>query len=236
MLKRLSCLFLPTDHIRKATIFAVNLPYSRMALCDSKTRTPPSVPTLLVLAGPSGTGKSTILKRLFAEYPNAFGFSVSHTTREPRSNEEHGVHYYFTDTESMNREITEGKFIEHAYYSGNHYGTSIQAVMRVLDQGKICILDIDMQGVQAIKNHEVLAARSFFIFITAPSSAVLEERLRLRNSENDESMRQRMEIAKREIAYAQLPGSYDRIIVNDDLDRAYAEFKTVVLESFQLRH
>ena len=204
-----------------------------MAISGPRISSYSSEPKLLVLAGPSGTGKSTLLKRLFTEYPDLFGFSVSHTTRDPRSGEEHGQHYYFTNWESMKRDIDEGKFIEHAIYSGNHYGTSIQAVMSVLEQGKVCVLDIDMQGVKAIKGHKTLAPRSFYLFIMPPSLEVLEERLRSRNSETDESIERRMIIAKKEIAYADIPGTYDCIIVNDDLDHTYEEFKEVALKCFQ---
>lgn len=80
-------------------------------------------PRPLVVCGPSGSGKSTLLKKLFAEYPNAFGFSISHTTRKPRPGEEHGVHYHFVEIEHMKAAITRGEFIETATFSGNMYGT-----------------------------------------------------------------------------------------------------------------
>jgi guanylate kinase len=185
---------------------------------------------LMVIAGPSGTGKSTLLKRLFDNYSDRFGFSVSHTTRIPRLGEQHGVHYHFTDHSSMKRDIDEGKFIEHAVYSGHLYGTSVQAAMSVLEQGKVCILDIDMQGVKSIKNIPSLASRAHYIFIMPPSLDSLEERLRSRNSETTESIKQRMEIAKEEIAYAFLPGSYDHIIVNDTLEEAYTLLRDIALQ------
>lgn len=96
----------------------------------------------LVLCGPSGVGKSTIIARITKEFPDAFGFSVSHTTRAPREGEVDGVNYFFTDRESMQKAIEDGEFIEHAVFSGNMYGTSKTAVQSVMDQGKICILDI----------------------------------------------------------------------------------------------
>jgi guanylate kinase len=188
---------------------------------------------LMVIAGPSGTGKSTLLKRLFAEHSNLFGFSVSHTTRAPRPGEKHAIDYHFTDPENMKREIAEGKFIENAVYSGNLYGTSVEAVISVLNQGKVCILDIDMQGVKSIKNTASLASRSLYLFIMPPSLAVLEERLRSRNSESTESLKQRMDIAREEMAYASLPGSYHRIIINDNLESAYAEFREFALQCSQ---
>lgn len=96
----------------------------------------------LVLCGPSGVGKSTIVAKITKEYPNAFGFSVSHTTRQPREGEVDGVSYHFVDTESMQKAIDSDEFIETAVFSGNMYGTSKAAVKTVMDEGKICILDI----------------------------------------------------------------------------------------------
>merc|ERR1711879_671348 len=96
----------------------------------------------IVFAGPSGAGKSTLIKKLMTEFPSAFGFSVSHTTRKIRPSEVDGVNYHFVEREAMEKEIAEGKFIESAVYSGNMYGTSIKAVQDVVDSGKVCLLDI----------------------------------------------------------------------------------------------
>lgn len=99
----------------------------------------------VVISGPSGTGKSTLIKRLFAESPNRFLLSVSHTTRAPRAGEQDGREYYFTNKESFLQLVEEGGFIEHAQFSGNYYGTSVKAVKDVAEKGKICILDIEME-------------------------------------------------------------------------------------------
>ena len=105
----------------------------------SKLKMPPRP---LVLCGPSGVGKSTIVAKITKEFPNAFGFSVSHTTRQPREGEVDGVSYHYVDTESMQKSIDNDEFIETAVFSGNMYGTSKAAVKSVMDEGKICILDI----------------------------------------------------------------------------------------------
>lgn len=162
-------------------------------------------PRPLVLFGPSGSGKSTLLKKLLEEFPNKFGFSVSHTTRKPRPGEQHGLHYYFTDWETMKKDIEEGKFIEHAVYSGNHYGTSAAAVEAVQKAGKVCVLDIDVQGVKQIRNTNLNA---WYVFIKPPSLKELEKRLRARNTESEDSLAQRLDTAAKEMEY----GRYIKIL------------------------
>lgn len=158
----------------------------------------PQGPRPLVLAGPSGSGKSTLLKKLLQDYPDKFGFSVSHTTRKPRPGEKDGKDYHFTDRETMQAEISDGKFIESAEYSGNMYGTSKQAVEDVQKQGKVCVLDIDLQGVRQIRKTDL---KPLCIFIKPPSLEELETRLRARNTESEESLKSRLKIAADEIDY-----------------------------------
>ncbi|GAA5901573.1 hypothetical protein JCM6882_006315, partial [Rhodosporidiobolus microsporus] len=99
----------------------------------------------VVICGPSGTGKSTLLKKLFNEFPDKFGFSISHTTRAPRPGEQPGVSYHYVTREAFHDLVAKDGFIEHAEFSGNCYGTSVQAVEDVKKGGKMCILDIDTQ-------------------------------------------------------------------------------------------
>lgn len=99
----------------------------------------------IVISGPSGAGKSTILKRLFDEFPDKFGFSISHTTRSPRAGEENGREYHFVTKEEFLDLVDKKGFVEHAQFGGNHYGTSIKAIQDIAEKGRICILDIEME-------------------------------------------------------------------------------------------
>jgi len=181
----------------------------------------------IVVSGPSGSGKSTLLKRLFQEYPDKFGFSVSHTTRQPREGEVNGISYNFVTRDEMKAEIAHGKFIEWAEFSQNMYGTSIEAVKKVTQEGKCCILDIDMQGVISVKKTDLNAR---FVFITPPSLEELEKRLRGRNTETEGSLQKRLEAATAELEYSKLPGNHDQIIVNHTVEKAYSEFKEFIFK------
>ncbi|KAI5964098.1 GUK1 [Candida pseudojiufengensis] len=190
-----------------------------MSTTSSKTRP-------IVISGPSGTGKSTLLKKLFAEYPGKFGFSVSNTTRKPREGETNGKDYHFVTVDEFKDLINNNKFIEWAQFSGNYYGTTIKAVKDVSDTGKICLLDIDMQGVKSVKNTDLNAK---YLFISPPSIEELRQRLEGRGTETKESLEKRLAAANSEMEYANT-GAHDLIIVNDNLDKAYAEFKKFILD------
>ncbi|CAM9447698.1 unnamed protein product, partial [Choristocarpus tenellus] len=152
----------------------------------------------VVIAGPSGVGKGTIIRRLMELFPNKFAFSCSHTTRSRREGEEDGVHYHFATRESMQEAIDKGEFIEHAEVHGNLYGTSVAAVEELSGNGKICVLDIDVQGVQAVKKANL---EPYYVFVTPPSMEVLEQRLRDRGTEDKESVIRRLGKAKEEMDY-----------------------------------
>ncbi|XP_047367882.1 guanylate kinase isoform X2 [Vespa velutina] len=186
----------------------------------------------LVIAGPSGSGKSTLLERLFKEFPNKFGFSISHTTRTPRSGEENGKHYYFTNKEEMQRQIDNGEFLETASYSGNLYGTSKLAVENVQEAGKICILDIEIEGVKQIKNSTL---NPLYVFIKPPSIDVLEQRLKNRKTETDESLLRRLTIAKTELEYGEQPGNFDIVIENDNLNKAYEKLREFISSKLNVK-
>jgi len=181
----------------------------------------PPKPLPLVVCGPSGVGKGTLINKLMETYPDKFGFSVSHTTREPREGEEDGVHYHFTSREAMEAEIAEGKFLEYADVHGNFYGTSLAAVEAVLDTGKVCVLDIDVQGAKKVRQSTLKAK---FIFVAPPSLRALEERLRGRGTEKEEAIAKRLANAAGEVRMSKEMGLFDAVIVNDDVDKAYELF------------
>ncbi|ORY92400.1 P-loop containing nucleoside triphosphate hydrolase protein [Leucosporidium creatinivorum] len=184
----------------------------------------------IVICGPSGTGKSTLLKKLFDDFPGKFGFSISHTTRAPRPGEENGVSYHFTTRESFLDLVKADGFIEHAEFSGNMYGTSVKAVEDVAkDGGKKCILDIDTQGVKLIKQHHP-HLNPVYVFIAPPSLASLRTRLTGRGTETDSSLSARLAAAIGEVEYAKT-GAFDVVVVNDDLERAYGVLKGIVVEN-----
>ncbi|XP_057304762.1 uncharacterized protein LOC130641810 isoform X2 [Hydractinia symbiolongicarpus] len=197
-----------------------------LALCSNKRQ----VATMeklrpIVLSGPSGCGKSTIIKKLMTEYPSRFGFSVSHTTRKPRPGEIDGKDYHYTTVEKMTKQIENGEFLEHAVFSSNKYGTSKKAVQDVLNNGRICIMDIDSQGVKNIKS---LNFDCLLVFVKPPTIEELERRLRGRGTETEEAIQKRLASSKQEFEYASKPGIYNYTLVNDDLERAYQELKDII--------
>ncbi|XP_054452260.1 guanylate kinase-like isoform X1 [Anoplopoma fimbria] len=184
-------------------------------------------PRPVVFSGPSGAGKSTMLKKLMKEYDSVFGFSVSHTTRNPRPGEVNGKDYHYVSREVMLADIAKGDFIESAEFSGNMYGTSKAAVQAVQAKNLICILDIDMQGVRNIKRTDL---EPIYVSIQPPSMAVLEKRLRDRKTESEESLQKRLNAAKVDIELSKEPGLFDVIIINDNLEDAYGQLKDALLE------
>ncbi|KAI0028338.1 guanylate kinase [Vararia minispora EC-137] len=180
----------------------------------------------LVCSGPSGVGKSTLLKRLFSEFPDKFAFSVSHTTRAPRPSEVDGKDYNFTTRDAFLRLVADGGFIEHAEFSGNLYGTSVQAVKSIAQQGRRCILDIEVQGVRQIKTTDL---NPVYLFVAPPSVSVLRQRLIGRGTDSVEAVQKRLQTALLEIGYAKEPGAHDYVLVNDDLERAYDKFRRIAL-------
>ncbi|BFI43329.1 guanylate kinase [Marchantia polymorpha subsp. ruderalis] len=182
-------------------------------------------PQPVVICGPSGVGKGTLIGKLMKDFPTEFGFSVSHTTRQPRNMERAGVHYHFTERPMMEAAIKEGKFLESADVHGNLYGTSILAVEAVADAGKRCILDIDVQGAELVKKSTLNA---LFIFISPPSFQELEARLRGRGTETEDQIQKRLKNAKIEMDRSTDTTLFDHLVINDNIDVAYEQLKKIM--------
>nr|CAH8866054.1 unnamed protein product [Trichobilharzia regenti] len=190
---------------------------------------------IYVFSGPSGAGKSTLLQMLMKKYPTSFAFSVSHTTRKPRPGEKDGIDYHFTDRDTFLREISEGKFLEHAEFAGNIYGTSRYAVHSVLDTGRICILDVELEGVKSIRAIQP-PLNAEYILIRPPSIDDLNRRLLARGTETEETLSKRIERARKDIEFSETEEGkklYTKIIINNDLDTAYKELEDFLLPSIK---
>ena len=174
-----------------------------------------------IFSGPSGVGKSTILKGLMEKRKNLY-FSVSATTRDPRPGEENGVDYHFLKEETFHFWRAQGEFLEYAQYVGNFYGTPKRYVDMAMEEGKDVILDIEVQGAIQVAEKRPETVR---IFVAPPSWAELERRLNERGTDNPEKIRQRLHRAKEEMENASI---YDYIVINDSLEQAVAELDAIM--------
>lgn len=180
---------------------------------------------VLLLSGPSGCGKSSLLKEVYSCLDNYY-FSISTTTRAPRVGEKDGVDYYFVSKEEFKKDIEENNFLEWAEVHGNYYGTSLKPINKALDESKLVIFDIDVQGFeQVIKKMKAITTT---VFITTPTIDELEKRLYSRDTDSKEVIEKRIKNAKIEIEYID---KYDYFIVNDDLVVASDQLVSVAKSS-----
>lgn len=179
---------------------------------------------IIVLSAPSGTGKSSIIKKLL-EYPELnLGFSISATSRNPRGEEKHGVEYYFISQEEFMRKAENEEFVEwEEVYPGTCYGTLKSEVKRVTDAGRNLIMDIDVKG--GINVKKCYGEQAITIFILPPSVEELERRLRGRGTDAEETIQKRLGKAEYELSFAP---QFDFQIVNDDLERAVREVRKLI--------
>ena len=180
-------------------------------------------PLLLILSAPSGTGKTTLARRLLAAHPGAI-FSVSYTTRAPRAGEKEGQDYHFVSEERFQQMIAQGAFVEWASVHGHHYGTPRKVIEEARKSGALVVFDIDVQGGESIKKQHPDAVRAL---ILPPSLAELERRLRARSTDDDATIRRRLHAARIEIHLA-LAARYEYWVVNDSIDNAYADLEAIV--------
>jgi guanylate kinase len=179
---------------------------------------------LIILSSPSGAGKSTLARRIMAWDPD-LRFSVSATTRAPREGEVDGREYHFRSRDEFEALVAAGQMLEHAEVFGNFYGSPRAPVEVAMTEGRDTLFDVDWQGGQQIKN-SALGKDVVSVFILPPSMAELERRLRARAQDSDEVIRGRMAKSLAEISHW---SEYDYVLVNDDIDRAEADLKTILL-------
>lgn len=176
---------------------------------------------LIVFSGPSGAGKDTILKKLLESSQN-IKLSISATTRSPRTGEQDGIDYHFLTKEKFLQLIEKDEMLEHAEYCGNFYGTPSAPIKNWMNGGNDVILEIEVQGGAQIKKKRPDCVS---IFILPPSIQELEQRLRARNTENEETIQKRMAVAREEIKLAK---NYDYVVINDTVENAVNKIHTII--------
>ncbi|MGH7861905.1 MAG: guanylate kinase [Candidatus Dormibacteraceae bacterium] len=176
---------------------------------------------MIVLSGPGGVGKDTVIEALRRRHPQ-LGYSVSYTTRPARPYEREGVHYRFVTGPRFQSLLESGDMLEHALINGYHYGTSAQLVNQQLEQGRDVILKIDVQGAEQMRRSRPDA---LFIFLKPPSMDELLRRRRSRDSESAAEMEARQRLAEEEMRNA---AAYDHVIVNDELDQTVAAIESIL--------
>ena len=176
---------------------------------------------LVVISGPSGVGKSTVIAEVMHQRDNLV-FSVSYTTRAPRAGEEDGVNYHFVDKAEFERMIRDGELLEYTQYAGNYYGTALADIQKFASQGLDVLLDIEVEGASNVKRK---ADNAVLIFVAPPSFEELSRRLHGRRTENEEVVRARLE--KAQVELKQIP-NYDYLVVNDSVIRAASDIISIL--------
>lgn len=178
---------------------------------------------LIVLTGPSGVGKGTLLQALLKRHPEVY-YSVSATTRSPRTGEINGKNYYFISRTKFEQLVSQGEFLEWAEFAGNYYGTPREAVLNQVQSGKLVVLEIELKGARQIR---ASFPGALSIFVLPPSVKELERRIRGRAQDSDEAIAVRLRQAEEEI---QAAGEFDVQIVNDDLENALHDIEATLFK------
>ena len=183
---------------------------------------------VIIFSAPSGSGKSTIVSHILKLHPE-MEFSVSATSRAPRGQERNGIEYHFFTADEFRKMIAEDKFVEYEeVYTGSFYGTLKSEVQRIWDKGHVIIFDVDVKGGVNLKKY--FGDKALSVFIQAPSVKELRKRLVARGTDSAEAIAKRVAKASEEMTYAD---KFDYILVNDDLQKAYAEAEKVVDDFLQ---
>ena len=176
---------------------------------------------LIVLSGPSGVGKNTVIAELMGQRRNLY-FSVSYTTRQPRVGEQNGVNYNFVDRQEFERMIADDELLEYAEYVHNYYGTSLKAIRERLNAGTDVLLDIEVQGAAKVRSR---CPEALLIFIIPPSFEELSRRLHGRNTDSEDVIAGRLEKAREE--FREIP-NYDYLVINDKVSNAVEEIEAIL--------
>jgi guanylate kinase len=181
---------------------------------------------IIILAAPSGAGKTTIKSRLLANMSDKLSFSISAATRKIRVGEQDGRDYFFISEEDFKNKVDRNQFVEwEMVYPGSYYGTTVAEIERIWNEQKTPILDIDVQGAMRVK--ELYGEKAISIFILPPSLEVLKDRLQKRGTDNEVQIKTRIEKAAEEIAFSK---NFDHIVLNDDLNKASEQVKMLVID------
>ena len=199
----------------------VSVSISPDSATDSATPTSVVSGQLVVLAGPSGVGKGTLLQQLRQKHPE-LQLSISATTRQPRAGEVHGQHYYFKSREQFQAMVEAGALLEWAEFAGNYYGTPKAPIAAAIEKGAQVILEIELLGARQVRQSFPLAKQ---IFIAPPNVETLEARIRARGQESEAAIAKRLAQSKVELAAAH---EFDTVIVNDSLATALSELETAI--------
>jgi guanylate kinase len=190
---------------------------------SATTKECPTTGKLIVLTGPSGVGKGTLMRSLLQRHPQLY-YSVSVTTRSPRPGEINGENYHFISRSKFEQLVAQGEFLEWAEFAGNYYGTPREAVLTQIQSGKLVVLEIELKGARQIR---ASFPNALSIFILPPSFDELEKRIRGRGQDSQEAIARRLVRAKAEIEAAD---EFDIQIVNDDFDTALRAIEAVLFE------
>lgn len=180
---------------------------------------------LIVISGPSGSGKGTLINKSLQDNSN-LTVAISATTRPPRKNETNAKDYYFLSDEQFDQYVKEEKFVEHCQVHQYRYGTLKEELVRISNQNKIILLEIDTKGAQKIKNS---IKSALFVFIAAPDLSILKDRLIARNTETLAQIEKRLNTAEQELTQIE---HYDYVIINDIIEFAYFELEKIIKNSF----
>ena len=182
---------------------------------------------LIVLSGPSGVGKGTVIKELMKNDDLKLSYSISMTTRKPRNGEVDGVNYFFVDRDTFLKAIDDGELLEHAEFVGNMYGTPVSYVEKLRNEGRNVLLEIEVQGAMQVKKK---CPDALSIFIIPPSMEELASRIRGRNSEPEEIVQQRLDKAKKEM---EMVTQYKYVVCNEDVKLAADIIRVIILRHMQ---